>query len=338
MKKPIGVFLTDTHLSDDTIDLNISLFKQVDRLAQKHNVELFHLGDIFTARKAQSQVVLNTFGEILDDLKSKINIIPGNHDKTSLSSNKSYLDSFKYYPKVNLVREYSFIDVKETRVHLFPYFEESGFLEKLKNVNISKRLNNIIGLHLSISGVKNNDASVVLNNINQDLFSNFDLVLIGHYHKRSELGDNMMYIGSAYQSNFGEDLQKGFLVLYDDLSFEFVQSEFPRYTTINIDLNTILTEELMDLHSIYQNSKDFVRFIITGKEEKRKAFDKTKYELVGIKIVFKDETIEAEIEKASKGEFINFNKSNIVSQFESFCEKEELNYQRGLTYINEIIL
>ena len=342
MKKPIGVFFADTHLSESTIEINKFIWKQADELAIKLGVPLFHGGDVFTARKAQPLVVLTAFQKILDELKSKVNFIPGNHDKVDLNSRNSYLDQFCHHPKVQLYRYYGSIPLgNDIHLHMLPYFKEdekySEYLKELldDNVVIEKGKQNILLTHIAIDGVPNNDSSVVLNNLNQDLFGFYDLVLIGHYHQRKELGDNMLYIGSAYQNDFGEDYQKGFMILYNDLSFEFVNSKFPQYVTIKIDLDTILEEEITAFHKTYQNSSDFIRFVVTGKEEKRKAFDKTKYESVGIKVVFKDTSIETEIEKASKGKFVSFNKYNIGDQFKEFCIKENLDYNHGIKYLKE---
>jgi len=96
--------------------------------------------------------------------------------------------------------------------------------------------------------VRNNDGSIVEGDVEESYFDSFDLVASGHYHDWSEIGENIVYFRSAYQANFGEDDNKGFTVVYDDCSLEYIQSKFPIYRKIIIDMND--TESMIEVAAL----------------------------------------------------------------------------------------
>jgi len=346
-KKAVAVFFTDTHLEEKTIELNKSIWKQVDEIAIKLDVPAFHGGDIFKARKSQSQSVLDAFGEILDDFKSELYAISGNHDKVNQDLAKSYLTTFRYYPNLTLYEDYMNICVsQDITIHMMPYFSEDVFVEKFKgclenDINFVNENDvrfadkNVFFSHLSVNGVKNNDSNIVTNKISQDLFKDFDLVFLGHYHDRSKVGENIQYIGSTHQGNFGEDEAKGCAILYDDLSYEFIQLDFPAYITEPFDLDIDKADYISATHKKYKNSKDYVRFIFYGTEEQTKTIDRQLYETDGIKVIIDSDGIEAR-ESFGNFSFKKFTKSSILNdEFSEFCEKEGYDFEKGSSFLKK---
>ena len=49
----VGIFITDTHLKKDNVDLNKSIWKQAFNYSLEYNCPLFHGGDIFDSRTSQ---------------------------------------------------------------------------------------------------------------------------------------------------------------------------------------------------------------------------------------------------------------------------------------------
>lgn len=259
MKQPVGIWVTDTHLSENTVEINKHIFSQLFTLCEQLGVhQIFHGGDIFTSRKGQPEVVLNAFKGILDAAAEKqvrILAIPGNHDKTSYVSDSSYLDAFNGHPALTVLEAGSSLryDHGTSMMNIFflPYFDESlMYGERLQQIvgQLADDELNILFTHIGIDGVKNNGHVNIENDVKQDLFDMFYLVFVGHYHDRQTLGsrDHIVYTGSAYQANFGEDDQKGCTVLYDDGSFEFINLDFPQYITIEV-LPEDLTGELIQM-------------------------------------------------------------------------------------------
>lgn len=239
-KQPIAIWITDCHLEDKTIDVNLSVYEQVLNLCVQHQVPLINGGDVFTSRRGQSEQVLTTFSKILSSFSEaevKFFCLSGNHDKSSLVSPDSFLNPFSGWHCFHLYREYDYSDYKEVgiRFHFIPYFDEKlsyrQYLDQaIKNIRFDFK--NILFTHIAISGVSNNDGSKIQNEIEAGLFKHFHKVLVGHYHERQIFSNNIIYTGSAYQANFGENDQKGCTVIYSDGSTEFIQLDFPRYITI----------------------------------------------------------------------------------------------------------
>jgi exonuclease SbcD len=342
MKKPLGVFVTDTHLSDKTIAVNKAVWRQADALATKLNVKLFHAGDVFNSRKSQTLSVLTAFSEILDSLENVVELIPGNHDKVDYRSHDSYLDAFKHHPKLRVYRIYGGVPVDngQTVIHMLPYFlEDDKYVDVLNDLlhdevkSWSEK--NVLLTHVAVNGVKNNDASVVDNNIKADMFKRFDKVLVGHYHNRSVVQKKVVYFGSAFQANFGEDVQKGAAVLYDDMSIEYEQFTFPKYIVEKIDVDKLTTEQIDEMHQEHADSDDFVRFKFTGSEEKLKALDTERFKKDGIDVAIVHADIETAISDASNQELLQYNASSLKEEFSEFCKLNELDEKKGLKYLTE---
>lgn len=255
MKQPIAIWITDTHLSENTIEINKSIFNQVFALCDELNLKtVIHGGDCFNSRKGQTEIVLNTFKQILDEAANqniKILAIAGNHDKTDLTANESFLDAFDGHPAFEVMGVGAAFSSDKVDITFLPYFDETlTYPEKLKDVKkiIDKDRFNILCTHVGVDTAETNSGSKIESELKSDSFKEFDYVLCGHYHNRQIIWkDKFIYTGSAYQANFGENEEKNVVVIYDDIeeSFEFVKLEFPKYVTIDI-LPEYLNSELIE--------------------------------------------------------------------------------------------
>jgi exonuclease SbcD len=351
MKKPIALILTDTHLKEDNIELVQSIWTQATTKCQELGIKtILFGGDFFTSRKAQSLTVLKAAQSIFESIKyCGIDLIglSGNHDKVDATSTQSYLDVFEDYFKL-LAKEYAYVQLSnDVVVHLIPYFKEDSeiFSDQLgKSIHgaVDVKSNsldciNILLTHIAISGVKNNDFSVVENILQPNNFNHFDSVLIGHYHNQSKVGDHIYYIGSAFQANHGEDENKGFTILYDDGTHDFIQSTFPKYIQVKLDITDKYS--IAEAEKKYANSPDHIRFVLTGEESELKNINKEQFSTLGIDVTFnKDSAVplnnEGLIEKASQ---LSFDRGNIIKAFDTFCETKHLEDNSiGKTYLEKI--
>ncbi len=334
-KTPIAVVLTDTHLKKGNEELVTDIFKQAISLCEKLGIDrLFHAGDFFTARNAQPLDVLDAADDIFEmisDAGIVCDIIPGNHDKTDLESKKSYLKQFRKH--VNVIDDYQRIVIGDVAIHFIPYFKENTvYGSKLSKVFVSKEYKNVLITHIAVTGVKNNDYSEVENDLKPEMFKQFDSILIGHYHNQSQVGDNIFYIGSSYQANYGEDNKKGFIVLYSDGSHEFIKSNFPEY--IKVTINASDKKRLKEVQKELAHSKDHVRVVVEGTTEECKSIDKGLLMDLGIDVKFDREESRIQADQ----EFIAFDRNNIKQYFEEFCEKNQLqNIEMGRKYIENIL-
>lgn len=340
MKKPITLISNDWHLKRENIELIKDLVKQKCSLAKSLGLKyVFALGDIFDSRKSQPQEVLSAFADILDifhDNGIKLIAISGNHDKAVYSGSTSYLDPYFHHPSFELYSEFDVIDLnEELRVHVAPFFVEEVWLEKAK-FNLLKDGKNILFTHIGVTGSKNNDGSKVENCYNKKTFKGFDRVFSGHYHDFQEIYDGFfIHTPSLFQSNYGEDDNKGFTILYDDLSYSIHVADFPRYIKVKVDLDKIENKELARLTKDYSNNDNNVRFEFIGSENKLKSIKKELFTDAGIEVKTVIKEVVESVELTETNEVLSFDKTSIVDEFESFCEENGYDIEKGLTYLKK---
>ena len=337
MKKIVALILTDTHLTKSNYALVRSIFEQaIDICKEKDIKRIYHIGDFFTSREAQPLNVLLEAQEIFSMIKKsgiKLSIVAGNHDKVSLESEDSYLDVFDK-DCILIKKEYS-EEVDGLNICWLPYFKEKGsYSKRLNNITdgIIRHKKNILLTHIAIDGVSNNDSSPVENDIKRTLFKEFDKVLCGHYHFQQNF-ENIYYIGSSHASNFGEDSMKGFTLLYDDASIEFIKSKFPEYIKIKVDVDD--KKQLLELEKKHANSKDNVRFVLTGNKEKLQSFKKDGLVGKGIDIKFESDDV---IVSSNNEKVQVYDRSNLKVAFDKFVLANEIKDKEfGENYLEKIL-
>lgn len=298
MRNPIACLITDTHAKDDNLKLVEDIYNQAIQYCVENSIEyMFFLGDFFTQRDKQSLDCLLCLLRVLIRIKKNgitLVAIQGNHDKTSLVSEKGYMSIYKH--KIDYLFE------KEGKIELggydmcfLPYFKEGEeYSKRLTELNASSDNHKLLFTHIAVNGIKNNDGSSVTGGINTDLFDGFDKVFVGHYHNAQSI-NNIHYIGSAYQGNFGEDTNKGFTILYDDISTKLIKTKYPKYKKTKIDVSN--KKEIQQFIEMNQDSKDHVRLIITGSREDLSVADRTLLANAEIDIKFEGESQMSSLEE-----------------------------------------
>lgn len=342
---PVALLITDTHLHKNNGDLVIDIFKQAIELCLKLNIKYIkHLGDFFTSREAQPKHVLIQAYEIFAMITNAglhLDIMPGNHDKTDLEANDSYLTIFHEYidhlidEPINCFWHVNDSLFNDLNIIWIPYYKERGsYLQKLNDATefINKNKKNILLTHISINGVQNNDGSSQENEIKQELFKAYHKVFVGHFHNQQQT-KNIYYIGSSYQANYGEDNIKGFTILYNNGDHEFVKSKFPEYTKIKIKVEDMTNAKIKEL----SKQKDNVRVVLVGESTKLKAFNKENLLDLGIDVKFESDEINTNTD-ISNNELIVFDRNNIQNAFDKFIEINSIEDKEfGLTYLKEAI-
>lgn len=273
MRAPIAIHIADTHLAENTLEINRKIFSQVAQLAEDMGVKtILHNGDIFTSRKGQPQVVAIAFKKILDEYAEKglkIYAIPGNHDKVDGSSDESFLDVYDGHPAFDVLGAGAVMSHEYTDIIFLPYYDEQlMYGKKLKEVCklIDNKRTSILITHVGMDGVRSNGGALIENDVTQNMFDIFTYVLVGHYHDRQVLGsrEHIIYTGSTHQANFGEDDKKGCVIIYDDPidCLEFIDLDFPKFITVDVvpeDITTSLRDMVKD-----KQTEANVRLRITG--------------------------------------------------------------------------
>lgn len=341
-KTPIAAILTDTHLSEANAEVVKAIFRQAIIDAKKLGFkEVYHLGDIFHSRKGQPQEVLSVFDDILDEFESEgivLIVIPGNHDRADYSSWKSFLKSYKKHPGIHLVTHFEIFKLsKDVELLMIPFFEDELYLEILKEgIQAGKSKGKLVlGTHIGIEGAVMNNMTPVQSTITPNHFKEFDTVLVGHYHDAQEISEGKIkYIGASLQHNFGESSNKGLTLLYDDLSIETISLQFPQYLSFEVNVNDVTIKDIEEIKKEKQQSGDFIRIILTGKESDIKSFNRQELLNAGIKVEMREDKIDRQ-ELESRIE--PFDASSLSHEFEVFCTKNELNINEGKKYFNKVI-
>jgi len=118
-----------------------------------------------------------------------------------------------------------------------------------------------LGAHIAVDGAKLNsygmEADVIVEHDNNmvkvdlDWFTSWNRVFLGHYHQAQKLSDNIEYVGSPLQLNFGEAFQKKHICIFN-----------PDTNQVKYVVNDFSPQHIIIQHSEVKNHKlagNFVR-------------------------------------------------------------------------------
>jgi exonuclease SbcD len=322
MRKPLALFVTDIHLRHDNTEIVEDLFKQVIQTAKNHSInEIIIGGDFFDSRTSQRLVTLKSAKKIFSMLKDfNVHLIAGNHDKSMYTSESSFVDIFedsvKLYKKPTVVQFYS------KTVTFIPFFENDILVEMIQDAEPT----DILVSHFEVEGAIYHPDGDLTRVVPVDILKKFKAVYLGHIHDYSVTEDFVHQLPSIRQNNFGENTNKGFTIIYDDLSIEILKSKFKEYKTFKIDLNETSDNEVKDLlKEATTDDNSYKRIIVTGNTDKLKSFDRSKFESAGVKVNIKQKQLDYKI---------SLDSSDIFTTFKKFCEENELDFKTGTKYLN----
>jgi DNA repair exonuclease SbcCD nuclease subunit len=342
MKKEITIISTDWHIKKDNVSIIKDLISQKIELAKLLKIDkVFCLGDVFQSRQEQPLSVLKCFEDCLDLFKKaeiKLICIPGNHDKTNYDSRDSFLDSFSWHPALSLTREAAIVKIGEITFRMIPFFNDEVFtdIHKKSIDKIPIKKNEVLLSHMAVVGSINNDGSKVEKSIDPKSFKGYELTLLGHYHNYHKVSGEVYHIPSLYQKDYSEDNNKGFTIVYDDLSFEIKNSIFKEYKTIDIDLDTVSAKEFKETISKIDVDESFYRLKLKGSVEKVNSVKSDELKIMGFSVKKEAKDIEVSIEEVEAGNFVEFTDSAIIEEFQIFCEKEKYeDIEKGNNYLKK---
>lgn len=239
---------------DDALEVLDWIHKEaVDRKIDK----VFFLGDFFHVRGYMyPSIVARAYKALAKFRDSDIEmfLLVGNHDMPYKNTTKHNCIT-AFGDLAHIIEQPMVYEGANYDFYLLPYVESTSKLnwaiDKLSQIakggevrngnTISRKATtnsekqNVLLAHLDIKGAKFHTHVKSTHGTNSTKLSKaFDLVLTGHYHTHQQVKDNVWYIGSPYQINFGEaGEQKGFIV-FDDGELEFVENTFsPKYMYVS---------------------------------------------------------------------------------------------------------
>lgn len=338
-KWPYALLINDIHASKDNIPEFQKNWDEALAICSERGItEIVIGGDLWQSRSAQTLPVLMAVQQAI--LKATTNdievvIAPGNHDKIDQESILSYSHLFKGYDKVTVIDDYIIEDLDDGLMLVtMAYFPENGsFPDKLTELMGKEKPSNIIlYIHEGISGALATSSDKELP---AKLFKDFKQVLVGHYHDRVKIGNNIQYIGASRQHNFGEDPEKGYTILYSDGTTEFIKNKANvAYATIDLIPENLEAGKKKVAELIEQGVKVKVR--VSCESVEAKTIDKQALIDMGVtKVEVKTETVT--IETAEQALETKYDKNGIKAEYASFCEKKDIDdVETGLKYLDKI--
>jgi DNA repair exonuclease SbcCD nuclease subunit len=213
-------------------------------------------GDLFHHREHISVDVIHVVSNVMRQIASRCEVIisPGNHDQWTRNGEVSPLSMFAGYNNVRVVKN-SGETVKSQgyELHILPFTDDNDKVREFsRSVKGGKK--SILVLHQEINGaVMRGSTSNSDLTIHDILAEQFLYVIVGHIHKPQIIGDNVWYIGSPLQHDWGEaGEKKRFLVLEDD-NLVSVQTNMPEFVQIRYEDYVNLKEK-----------KDYYRVVVDG--------------------------------------------------------------------------
>lgn len=202
--------LNDTHCgvrnsSDIMMDYQEKFYRDVFFPYLKENGinKILHLGDYYENRKFINFKALEhnrkIFLEKLREYKIHMDIIPGNHDVYYKNTNK--LNALKellghYMAEVRIIEDPTVVDYDGCKFALLPWINSENEEQCTRFLKTCKA--DILGGHLELEGFEMQMGMPCTHGMGTELFSRFELVMSGHFHTKSNVG-NIHYLGSQME-------------------------------------------------------------------------------------------------------------------------------------------
>lgn len=230
-----AVLFTDPHLgvnasSDLWHEVSLSFFKFVRKTCIERNINnVIILGDFFDNRKTLNLKTLNVALEAVNLLKDfNVNLLLGNHDIFYRNQPKpNSLDLFKEHNNIKIIDEIYYVTYGDTKCCFVPwhynYYVKGNDLEC-----------DILFGHFDINGYNITDKSGVNRYpLSVGDFKHYKQTYSGHFHNPVNR-NNISYIGSPFQTRFGDVGDRGLYILEDGYVKDFILfDDYPHFIKIN---------------------------------------------------------------------------------------------------------
>ena len=269
------VILTDTHFGarSDSLIFNEFFYdfyeNQFFPYVKEHPeiTTFLHMGDCLDRRKYINYKIAKDFRERfierLDDLDIPCHFIVGNHDiyyKNTLEVN--CYNELGMPKKSTIYSEPTIVTIDGYDLMFIPWLtsdSESDFIKLATNPGVQVAFG-----HLEVFGFEMHSGVVSQIGINKTIFNKFDMVMSGHFHKRSTDG-HIYYLGCPYQMSWADaDEIKGFHVFDTETrDLEFIPNERNIFEKIHYNDKTTNYKDV----EVSQYDKKFVKLFVEHRDD-----------------------------------------------------------------------
>jgi DNA repair exonuclease SbcCD nuclease subunit len=243
--------------------------------ARELDVPVIVAGDLHDTKANLRAECVNTLLNTFSGIRYDPIILVGNHDKIN---EKSEDHALHFLDKYFTIKSPQKLELPEgDKLYAIPYHSDPDLLrEYLKTIPKGSLLIMHQGLKSANSGeYGDHDKSAITYEDVQDF-----RVISGHYHTRQDIKTGrpqkgavglFSYIGNPYTLTFGEanDPPKGFQVLYDDGSLEFIPTNLRKHVVFNMTCSEIVPQTVLTY-----NPEDLLWLKITGTKEELVKLDR----------------------------------------------------------------
>lgn len=237
-------------------------------LEQNQITHILQLGDLFDRRKYINFQSLKRGKHYLFDKLNQYTtwVLVGNHDTYYKNTNEvNSLDLLlQGYKNINIINDPVEIDLDGTKMLIVPWIcddNESEVTEAMKRSTAT-----IVAGHFEIRGFEMHRGAVNDDGIEPDFFSNYELVISGHFHHKST-HRNISYLGTPYEMTWSDfDDPKGFHI-YDTEDRSLTFAENPNKMFYKVQYNDANQPADYYKHfEVEQYASKIVKVIVTTKD------------------------------------------------------------------------
>lgn len=216
--------IADLHIKEEEEDnklINRAINKFIEYVRNdnidRKNKRIFILGDIVDKKTINhSRYCIKNIKDILIRMSEicDVYILLGNHDYTNQEIEKDMVNLFDFIKDLVDMKKIYIVDNLQYYIGKYCINSIEHYDKEIKKPFIVEELKeqfNIFLYHGDLDGKLYKDKNIVKN-----LFKEYDIVLLGHYHEYYKIADNIAYSGSLIQNNFGESNNHGFLIWNTD--------------------------------------------------------------------------------------------------------------------------
>lgn len=239
--KPIAVLISDVHYSVPTLALADAATRQAVFTANELEVPLVVAGDLHDTKANLRGECVNAMLETFSFCQILPIIIPGNHDRLNEKAPAHALNFLESMSHIVEEPEY----LVEIDSWVIPYQHDPAEMREI--LSFIKPGSRII-MHQGLKGTNSGDYIQDKSAIEHADVADFR-VISGHYHTRQDIKTGrpqkdtvglFSYIGNPYTLNYAEanDPPKGFQILMDDGTLEFVPTNLRKHVIIELEIDT----------------------------------------------------------------------------------------------------
>ena len=275
------VILTDTHFGarSDSLIFNEFFYdfyeNQFFPYVKNHPeiTTFLHMGDCLDRRKYINYKIAKDFRERfirgLDELNIPCHFIVGNHDiyyKNTLEVN--CYNELTLPERSNVYSEPTIVTIGNYDMAFIPWLTEenqSQFYSLINEPGVQVAFG-----HLEVSGFEMHSGVMSQTGISKTIFNKFDMVMSGHFHKRSTDG-HIYYLGCPYEMTWADcNDPKGFHVFDTETrTLEFIPNERRIFEKIHYNDKTTNYSEV----DVSQYDQKFIKVFVDNRDDYY-AFDK----------------------------------------------------------------